>query len=135
MKSSSEDTKVRLDKWLWAARFFKTRQLATEAINGGHVHLNGARVKPARAVNLDDELTITKGPYQFVLMVKGLSGKRGPAKVAVTLYEETEASREKRELLSEQLRMEAKANPHVARRPDKKSRRQIIRFKNIHDPS
>lgn len=124
---------MRLDKWLWAARFFKTRQLATEAINGGHVHLNGARVKPSRAVNLEDELTITKGPYQFDIVVKGLSGKRGPAKVAVTLYEETEASQEKRELLSQQLKLEAQANPRSVRRPDKKSRRQIIRFKNIHD--
>lgn len=127
------ESKVRLDKWLWAARFFKTRQLATEAINGGHVHLNGARVKPARAVGLGDELSITKGPYQFVVAVRGLSGKRGPAKVALTLYEETAASREKREQLSEQLRLEAVANPRAARRPDKKSRRQIIRFKNIHD--
>lgn len=80
MKSKSEASdqadKVRLDKWLWAARFFKTRALAAEAINGGHVHLNGSRVKPARAVNIGDELHITKGSEVFVVLVELISDRR-----------------------------------------------------------
>ncbi len=89
--------KVRLDKWLWAARFFKTRALAGEAVSGGRVHVNGQRVKPARAVHVDDVLSITRGHDEWVVVVRGLSEKRGPAREAQTLYEETEASRLRRE--------------------------------------
>jgi ribosome-associated heat shock protein Hsp15 len=128
--ASPEPDKVRLDKWLWAARFFKTRALATEAINGGHVHLNGQRPKPARPVQVGDELVIRKGPEEFRLLVRELSARRGPAKVAQQLYEEYEESRQRREALREQRRLEAAATPHPARRPDKKGRRKIIRFIN-----
>ena len=120
--------KVRLDKWLWAARFFKTRALATEAINGGHVHLNGSRPKPSRTLAVGDELTVRKGQDTFEIKVLQLSDKRGPATVARELYEEDEKSRNRREEQSEQRRLEAAAMPHQQRRPDKKGRRQIIRF-------
>ncbi len=122
--------KVRLDKWLWAARFFKTRALASEAINGGHVHLNGSRPKPSRTLAIGDELTIQKGQESFAITVLLLSDKRGPATIARQLYEEDEQARLKREQLAEQRRLEAAAQPHQQRRPDKKGRRQIIRFIN-----
>jgi len=130
MSSSSQSDKVRLDKWLWAARFFKTRALATEAINGGHVHLNGHRPKPSRTLQVGDELTIRKGQEEFRLVVRELSQKRGPASVAQQLYEESEESLQQREILREQRRLQAAAAPHPARRPDKKGRRKIIRFIN-----
>jgi ribosome-associated heat shock protein Hsp15 len=122
--------KVRLDKWLWAARFFKTRAMATEAINGGHVHINGTRPKPSRPLLVGDRLTIRKGPDSFEVTVLLLAEKRGSATVARDLYEEDEADRFKREQLAEQRRLEAAALPHPQRRPDKKGRRQIIRFIN-----
>jgi ribosome-associated heat shock protein Hsp15 len=122
--------KVRLDKWLWAARFFKTRALATEAINGGHVHLNGSRPKPSRTLSIGDELSISKGQDTFNITVLLLCDKRGPASIARELYEEDEQSRLKREELAEQRRLEAAAQPRQQRRPDKKGRRQIIRFIN-----
>ncbi len=122
--------KVRLDKWLWAARFFKTRAMATEAINGGHVHLNGSRPKPSRTLSIGDELTIQKGQDSFEITVLQLSDKRGPASIARELYEENEQGRLKREQLAEQRRLEAAAQPRQQRRPDKKGRRQIIRFIN-----
>ncbi|MEN8170016.1 MAG: S4 domain-containing protein [Pseudomonadota bacterium] len=122
--------RVRLDKWLWAARFFKTRAMATEAINGGHVHLNGTRPKPSRQLSIGDELTIRKGPDSFEVKVLLLSDKRGPATIARELYDEDEQSRLKREQLAEQRRLEAAAQPRQQRRPDKKGRRQIIRFIN-----
>lgn len=125
--------KVRLDKWLWAARFFKTRALATEAINGGHVHLNGTRPKPSRPLQAGDELVIRKGQEEFRITVRELSARRGPASVAQQLYEEHEESVRKREALREQRRLEAAAAPSPARRPDKKGRRKIIRFINKYD--
>lgn len=122
--------KVRLDKWLWAARFFKTRALATEAINGGHVHLNGTRPKPSRPLQEGDELVIRKGQEEFRITVRELSARRGPASVAQQLYEEHQESLRKREAFREQRRLEAAAQPRPARRPDKKGRRKIIRFIN-----
>ena len=122
--------KVRLDKWLWAARFFKTRALATEAINGGHVHLNGTRPKPSRTLSEGDQLAIRKGQDTFEITVLLLTDKRGPASLARQLYQEDEQGREKREQLAEQRRLEAAAHPRQQRRPDKKGRRQIIRFIN-----
>lgn len=123
------DAKIRLDKWLWAARFFKTRALAQEAISGGKVHLNGERVKPARTVGVGDRLEITKGVDHLVVIVDGLSEKRGPAKLAQQLYTETAESIEKREKFAEQRKLLNQAMPRPAKRPDKKSRRQIRRFK------
>lgn len=133
-KSSNEDestTKTRLDKWLWAVRFYKTRHLAAEAINGGHVHLNEQRVKPSRTIQIGDELKINKIPFTFEITVKGLSIRRGPAKEAILLYAEHEESIQKRETLAEQRKLDAAQFPHAERRPDKRDRRRIIRFKNI----
>lgn len=127
----SDEIKTRLDKWLWAARFFKTRLQASEAINGGHVHLNGHRVKPSRIVQVGDELQITKAPFSYEVMVLALSVRRGPAKEAQLLYQEHQESIVKRELLSEQRKLNAEMFPHAERRPDKRDRRRIIRFKNI----
>lgn len=119
---------VRLDKWLWAARFYKTRALAVEAINGGHVHLNGVRVKPSRGVQCGDELLIRKGGVEFVITVAALSEQRGPAAVAQQLYAETAESRQRREALAEERRLAVAAGVLPARRPDKRGRRQITRF-------
>lgn len=123
------DERLRLDKWLWAARFFKTRALAQQAISGGKVHLNGERVKPAHAVAQGDTLEITKGVDHLVVVVDALSGKRGPAKVAQALYTETEESVERRERFAEQRKLANQAIPRPQRRPDKKQRRKLIRFK------
>lgn len=130
---NSGSEKTRLDKWLWAARFYKTRQLANEAIVGGHVHLNGQRVKPSREVQIDDELKINKTPFTFEVTVKGLSTRRGPAKEAQLLYEESDESIQKRETLAEQRKLDAARFPKSERRPDKRQRRRIIRFKNINN--
>jgi ribosome-associated heat shock protein Hsp15 len=124
----SDETTVRIDKWLWAARFFKTRALAVEAIKGGHIHLDGTRVKPARGVRVGDHLSIRKGPYEFVVSVRGLSERRGPAAEAQHLYEETAESAAARERLAEERRLRLGSAPGPQRRPDKRSRRQIRRF-------
>jgi ribosome-associated heat shock protein Hsp15 len=97
--------RVRVDKWLWAARFFKTRSLAAEAIGGGKILVNGERVKPAKLLQAGDEVRIRLGPYEHVVHVRGISERRGPATVAATLYEESEASVAARAKLAEQLRM------------------------------
>lgn len=122
--------RTRIDKWLWAARFFKTRALATEAVSGGHVHLNGTRVKPSRAVNIGDELTIRKGEQEFAIHVCRLSERRGPAREAQKLYEETPESIARREETAQARRIAAASAPRPEGRPDKRSRRKIIRFIN-----
>ena len=122
--------KLRIDKWLWAARFYKTRALATEAVSGGHVHVDGARVKPSREIKIGDRLVINKSPYSFEVSVLGLNAKRGPATQAKALYEESEASRQQREAIAAQRRIERASNPAPSRRPDKRDRRRIIRFVN-----
>lgn len=122
-------TELRLDKWLWAARFFKTRTLATEAVSGGKVHVNGARVKPAHELRIGDQLSITRGPDRYEVSVLGLSDHRGPASVAQALYEETAASREARSHEAEMRKAAALATPMTRGRPDKKTRRLIHRFK------
>ena len=116
---------VRIDKWLWAARFFKTRSLAAQAVGGGKVQLNGARVKPARALKSGDELEIHKSGFEYQVRVVVLSERRGPAKLAQTLYEESEESINKREALREQHRLATASTPHPQRKPDKKARRQL----------
>ena len=123
---SMSDQGVRIDKWLWAARFFKTRGLATEMVNGGHVHLNGESVKPSRTVECGDELTILREQERYVVTVTDLAEKRGSAAVARTLYEEHVASIEAREEERRNRRLHAATAP--SKRPDKKARRQIIRF-------
>lgn len=121
--------RVRVDKWLWAARFFKTRALATEAIQGGKVHVNGARVKPARTLQPGDTLEIHKGSESFVVVVAALAERRGSATVARTLYRETDESILARDLLREQQRLQAAGLSQPAHRPDKKQRRQLRRLK------
>lgn len=124
------DQGVRLDKWLWAARFFKTRRLAVEAIAGGKVQVDGVRAKPAKALRLGNEVRIRKGPYEHVVLVRGLSEQRGPASVAVQLYEETEASKAAVEQLREQLKLQAAGQPQSSGRPTKRDRRHLQAFKH-----
>ena len=124
----SED-RVRIDKWLWAARFFKTRSLATDAVDGGKVELNGERAKPAKPVKVGDEIRLRVGPYEHVLIVRALGERRGPASVAQGLYDETPASREEREKLSAQLKMAPAAFVYEEKgRPTKKDRRELSKF-------
>lgn len=125
--------KVRLDKWLWAARFFKTRALATEAVSGGKVHVDGQRVKPAKDLRVGSRVTVTKGPYEYELVVLGLSDRRGPATEAQQLYEETEASREQREQVRAQQRAAALSMPRTDGRPGKRDRRRLSDFKRSGD--
>jgi ribosome-associated heat shock protein Hsp15 len=131
MKKVQDDhAGIRADKWLWAARFFKSRSLAMVAINGGKVHLNGARIKPAHKLGIGDQLTIRKGPYTFAVTVAGLSLQRGPAVVAARLYCESQQSQQQRQQLSEEQKMQGKTPGRHERRPDKRERRQIHQFKN-----
>lgn len=124
----SDSGRVRIDKWLWAARFFKTRALASEAVDGGKVHLNGDRVKAARAIKPGDRLVIRRGQEEFCVVVRALSEQRGPASVAQELYEETEASAAKRQAVADQQRALAAAMPRFGGRPDKRSRRALAKF-------
>ena len=119
---------VRADKWLWAARFYKTRSLAMEAINGGKVHLNGDRIKPARKLVVGDHLTIQKGIYSFAITVAGLSLRRGSAEVARTLYSESDESRQARQALQEARKLQGDSSQRQGR-PDKRARRQIHQFR------
>ena len=125
---NQDSTKLRIDKWLWAARFFKTRSLAAEAVEGGKVHLNGVRVKPAKNVSIGDTLEIRIGPFQFIVVVSGLSPRRGPASEAAKLYQETGESRSAREALAAQLKAEAVHGEVRQGRPTKRDRRHIVRF-------
>lgn len=120
---------VRIDKWLWAARFFKTRALAREAISGGKVHLNGYRVKPGRALKPGDSLRVQRGEEEYTINVIEISTRRGPATVAQLLYAETEESRLAREVQLEQRKLERLQNTTRVRRPDKRQRRKLVRFK------
>jgi len=119
---------VRIDKWLWAARFFKTRSMATKAVSGGHVHVNGQRIKPSRIVQVGDELHIRRGLTEFTIVVQGVSERRGPAHVARSLYEETQESIKRREMNALQRRLEKIKAPGPDRRPDKRDRRKIRKF-------
>jgi ribosome-associated heat shock protein Hsp15 len=123
------DQDVRLDKWLWAARFFKTRRLAQEAISGGKVHVNEQRAKPARTVRIGDAIDITRGDYRFEIRVDSISGRRGPARLAAGLYTESAESVARRGAIAEEKAFRRKAGPvPPAGRPDKRSRRRIIHF-------
>lgn len=128
MTKDAKSESQRLDKWLWAARFYKTRGLAVEAISGGKVHLNGQRIKPSRTVRVDDTLTISKPPYEFTIVVQGLNLQRRPATEAQMLYQETEESIKKRKILREQIKNEPLGSRMHKGRPSKRDRRNIIRF-------
>jgi len=119
---------VRLDRWLWAARFFKTRALATQAVEGGKVHLNGQRTKSSKRLRPGDRLEIRKGPYRFVILVKDLSDRRGPASEAVALFEELPESQEARRVLADQRRAPPPTYTDKGR-PTKRDRRALDRIR------
>jgi ribosome-associated heat shock protein Hsp15 len=121
---------VRLDKWLWAARFFKTRSLAVEAIDRARVKVNGVRVKRAKLIQAGDEVRIRQGPYEHVVQVRALSERRGPARAAAALYEETPASVTARERVAFQLKMAHDlVLPDTQERPTKRDRRRLEQFR------
>jgi ribosome-associated heat shock protein Hsp15 len=117
---------MRLDKWLWAARFFKTRTLSVEAIEGGRVHVNGDRAKPAKELKVGDRVAIRRPPFEHVVVVMGLSDKRGSAAIAATLFEETEESRARRTVLAAE--MKSLPQPRFKGRPTKKTRRDYEKW-------
>lgn len=119
---------MRLDKWLWAARFFKTRTLATDAINGGKVQVNGARVKAAREVKIEERLEISNSEVRWEITVKALSDKRGPASEARLLYEETPESIKLREDQRDNRRLQSDPAADLHGRPTKRDRRQLSRY-------
>ncbi|TAN52083.1 MAG: RNA-binding protein [Methylococcaceae bacterium] len=121
--------KIRLDKWLWAARFFKTRQLAAEAVSGGKVHLNGQRTKPSKEIAVGAHLTIHKDQFEWDVTVTALNSQRRPSKEAVLLYEESRDSLDKRQQLAAQKREDRLLGAQTDHRPNKKERRQIHQFK------
>ncbi|VTP16893.1 Heat shock protein 15 [Phytobacter ursingii] len=120
---------VRLDKWLWAARFYKTRALAREMIEGGKVHYNGQRSKPSKIVELNATLTLRQGNDERTVIIKAITEQRRPAAEAVEMYEETSESVAKREKMALARKMNALTMPHPDRRPDKKERRDLMKFK------
>jgi len=125
----SNEAKVRIDRWLWAARFFKTRSLAKAAIEGGKVHVDGQRVKPAKEVRPGQTLEIRRGDTVFVVIIEKVSEKRGSALVAQTLYIETASSREQRETVTARRRMERAGLTIPKVRPSKKQRRALLKLK------
>jgi ribosome-associated heat shock protein Hsp15 len=128
MPEQESNAEVRLDKWLWAARFFKTRGIAAEAVTGGKVTLNGGRAKPGRAVRPGDELAIRRGHYEWTVIVKELSRLRGPASQAQQLYEETAESTRQREAAVAQVKLERPPEFDSPGRPSKKDRRAMERW-------
>ncbi|HEX4323671.1 MAG TPA: RNA-binding S4 domain-containing protein [Gaiellaceae bacterium] len=117
--------RVRVDKWLWAARFAKTRSAATELVVAGHVKIGGERVKPAREIAHGDTVEIRLGPVRRVIIVTGLAERRGPAKIAATLYQETPESRKERERLAHERRLARPLGADLGARPTKQERRRL----------
>jgi ribosome-associated heat shock protein Hsp15 len=129
MKEDGRDgATLRVDKWLWCARFFRTRSLAAEAVSGGKVHVNGQRVKPARTVRPGDRLDVTLGTEVATVEVVAIPARRGPAAEARACYAETPESVARRERSREQRRLAALAAPRTDGRPDKHTRRELLRF-------
>ncbi|GAC1495272.1 MAG: heat-shock protein [Gemmatimonadaceae bacterium] len=122
-------TKVRLDKWLWAARFFKTRALAASAIETGKVEVNGERAKRAKQLQVGDSLRIRLGPYHHIVTVRAVSEHRGAASIAAKLYEESEEGRKAREAMQLQVRVARSITGYDRGRPSKKDRRDIERLR------
>ena len=122
------DEEVRLDKWLWAARFFKTRALAAEAIGGGKIDIDGTRAKPSRVVRIGDRLNIRRGPFEWAIVAKAASRLRGPAQQAQGLYEESTESVAKRQAVAAQMKFERGAELDSPGRPSKRDRREIAKF-------
>nr|WP_157288452.1 RNA-binding S4 domain-containing protein [Uliginosibacterium gangwonense] len=120
---------VRIDKWLWAARFFKTRSLATDAVDGGRVQINGLRIKPAKEVKVGDRVELSIGDIHWELLVEGLSEKRGPAPEARKLYAETEASQARRQKAQEERHLRVEPASDLHGRPTKRDRRNIDRWR------
>jgi ribosome-associated heat shock protein Hsp15 len=116
---------VRIDKWLWAARFFKTRSIATDAVNGGRVHVNGERAKPSKVVHVGDRLEITRGTERVLLIVAEVAEKRGPAAAAQALYDETDESREQRAQHALERRFARALGADLGARPTKQARRRL----------
>jgi ribosome-associated heat shock protein Hsp15 len=127
--SSGGEIRVRLDKWLWAARFYKTRSLAAEAVEKGKVEVNGERAKRAKLLQAGDSLRIRLGPYQHIVTVRALSEKRGPASVAAALYEESPEGRRAREAMQIQVKVAQSVPGYERGRPSKKDRREIERLR------
>ncbi|CAI1938845.1 ribosome-associated heat shock protein Hsp15 [Serratia marcescens] len=128
-EKATRDDAVRLDKWLWAARFYKTRALAREMIDGGKVHYNGQRGKPSKIVELNAELKLRQGNEERTVIVLALTSQRRGAGEALQMYQETEASIANREKMALARKMNALTMPHPDRRPDKKERRDLMKFK------
>jgi ribosome-associated heat shock protein Hsp15 len=128
MQNADSSAAVRIDKWLWAARFFKTRSLATEAVNGGKVELNGLRPKPSKEVKIGDQIRVRQGPFIHSVTVRGLSDRRGPASAAALLFEESPESIADRERLREQHRLAPSVHREEGGRPTKKDRRAMSAF-------
>lgn len=128
MPEASDIARIRIDKWLWAARFFKTRALAAAAVEGGKVRVNGDRVKPSRQLHCGDELSIQKGHAKFIVEVRELSTQRGPVERARLLYNERDDSVAAREALREERRFMSVSAPQPGGRPDKRARRQWVRL-------
>lgn len=122
------DDKLRVDKWLWAARFYKTRSVAADAVESGKVTVNGARVKPARALKLGDELQIRTTGADYTVHVAGLSARRGPAAEAARLYAETDASKQQREQ-AKLARTDRHPDAHIKGRPTKRTRRLMEKLR------
>lgn len=124
-----DHAKVRLDKWLWAARFFKTRALAAEAIDGGKVDVQGDRAKRAKMVQVGDTIRVRLGPTEWEIVVRDVAERRGSAEIARTLYEETAEGQRRREIVAEHLRSMPTAFAYTDGRPDKQDRRALRRLK------
>ncbi|MEO3737829.1 ribosome-associated heat shock protein Hsp15 [Shewanella baltica] len=130
-QGQSDKTDIRLDKWLWAARFYKTRAIAKEMINGGKVHYNGQRAKSSRNAEIGAVLKIRQGYDDKEIVIKKLSQLRQSGVIAQELYEETATSLAKRAINAEQRRLNMLNNPIPDQKPDKKQRRQLMRFKDL----
>lgn len=128
------DSAVRLDKWLWAARIYKTRAVAAQAIRAGRVDVNDVRAKPAKTLSLGDRVRIRKSPFEFRLTVRALSGQRGRAAQAALLYEEDPAAKAARERLAQQLRVAPTPSFEGKGRPTKRDRRELERLRGDEEP-